>query len=369
MTSLGPTGERALFRSVSAWGVEQVSADLGALERGFHALVMTFEGELVAARMGQVVHHPDDPWAGSRLLHAPVRSSPSTARWDTSLDEDTYRDGVRRIRRHIADGTVYQVNLCRVLRRELDDAQDRPEDMDALFLDVLAHNPAPHAARLDIAGHLDVVSASPELYLRRDGRKIASAPIKGTASTLELMLGKDATENIMITDLVRNDLQRVCEPGTVAVEGLLSPEEHPGLVHLVSTVVGQLRPHVSWREIIGATFPPGSVSGVPKLSALDVIRELEATPRGPYCGAVGWIDADRDEAELAVGIRTFWREVRPRTGRRCESESSPIVSEGLLFGAGAGITWDSDPAGEWVETQLKARRLLAIADGAACREN
>lgn len=148
----------------------------------------------------------------------------------------------------------------------------------------------------------------------------------------------------MITDLVRNDLQQVCRPGTVSVEALLAVEQHPGLVHLVSTVAGQLRDDVRWAQVLDATFPPASVSGAPKSSALRIIDALEDEPRGPYCGAVGWVDADRGTAELAVGIRTFW------------------WRDGVLrFGTGAGITWGSDPDGEWAETELKARRLVALA--------
>ena len=143
-----------------------------------------------------------------------------------------------------------------------------------------------------------------------DGR-VTSAPIKGTATVPSGLTSKDEAENVMITDLVRNDLQRVCEPGTVEVTHLLELQEHPGLVHLVSTVAGDLRAEVPtgadpWGEILDALYPPASVSGAPKLAALRVIGELEPVPRGPYCGAFGWIDADANRAELAVAIRTFW---------------------------------------------------------------
>ena len=164
------------------------------------------------------------------------------------------------------------------------------------------------------------------------------------------MLPKDYAENVMIADLVRNDLQRVCRPGTIVVDRLCGVEAHPGLVHLVTDVSGELLPEVAWRGILDASFPPGSVSGAPKSSALRIIGELEPIARGPYCGAIGWIDAERDEAELAVGIRTFWADGGPR-------------ARTLHFGAGAGITWGSDPSAEWEETQLKAARLIGLASG------
>jgi para-aminobenzoate synthetase component 1 len=130
------------------------------------------------------------------------------------------------------------------------------------------------------------------------------------------------------------------------VPSLLRTEQHPGLVHLVSTVQGELREGVSWAEILRATLPPGSVSGAPKRAALDLIAELELVSRGPYCGAVGFVDADAGQAVLAVGIRTFWWH-----------------GGTLRFGTGAGITWGSDPAGEWQETELKAARLVRLASG------
>jgi len=189
-----------------------------------------------------------------------------------------------------------------------------------------------------------VASASPELFLRRSGDTVESGPIKGTARTAADLLDKDHAENVMIVDLVRNDLGRVAATGSVEVPELCAVEEHPGLVHLVSTVRARLRPGVGWTEILAATFPPGSVTGAPKSSALRLIDELEPRARGPYCGAVGWVDADQREACLAVGIRTFWL----RSGTLC-------------FGTGAGITWRSDPQQEWEETELKAARLIALA--------
>ncbi len=163
------------------------------------------------------------------------------------------------------------------------------------------------------------------------------------------MLDKDVAENVMITDLVRNDLSHVCRPGTVRVDALLEEQQHPGLVHLVSTVSARLRDGVGWRELIDAAGPPGSVSGAPKSTALQAISALEPVPRGPYCGGLGWVDATTGDGELAVGIRTFWW--------------TPEDGGVLRFGTGAGITWGSDPQGEWDETVLKASRLVGLASG------
>src|SRR5438270_75626 len=212
--------------------------------------------------------------------------------------------------------------------------------------DALARgNPAPHAATVWLpAAGLAIASASPELFLRRDGRAVTSRPIKGTAAAPAGFLAKDRAENVMIVDLVRNDLGRVCEYGSIHVPALCEVERHPGLHHLVSTVEGELRPGIGWAELLDATFPPGSVVGAPKLAALRVIQELEPVPRGPYCGSIGWVDADRKQGELNVAIRTFWLE----DGR-------------VHFGTGGAVTWDSTPEGEWAETELKASRLLSLA--------
>jgi len=261
------------------------------------------------------------------------------------MDESGYRKAVDRIRTYIAAGQVYQANLCRIMEARLPD----PAAADVVGLaGLLARgNPAPYAAVVRLPAHgVNIASASPELFLRRDGDTVASSPIKGTGATAADLLPKDQAENVMIVDLVRNDLGRVSSPGSVTVPVLCAVEHHPGLVHLVSTVQGRLQPGAGWAELFAATFPPGSVTGAPKSSALRIIRELEPVPRGPYCGAVGVVDADRRSGVLAVGIRTFW-----------------TVEDRVCFGTGAGITWGSDPAREWMETELKAARLLSVAQG------
>ena len=220
-------------------------------------------------------------------------------------------------------------------------------DVAALGAALADGNPAPYSAVVRIpAVGCHVASASPERFLSRDGDIVESRPIKGTAPTPSGLTEKDRAENVMIVDLVRNDLGRVCEFGSVEVPDLLALEHHPGLVHLVSTVRGRLRPGRGWADAIAATFPPGSVTGAPKLAALDHIAALEPVPRGVYCGAVGWVDADRKQGDLNVAIRTFW-----------------VEDEQLHLGTGGGITWGSDPLDEWEETELKARQLLRVASG------
>jgi para-aminobenzoate synthetase component 1 len=178
----------------------------------------------------------------------------------------------------------------------------------------------------------------------------------------------------MITDLVRNDLGRVARTGSVSVPDLCVLEHHPGLVHLVSRVRCQLADDTTWADLLRATTPPGSVSGAPKSSALRAIANLEPTARGPYCGAVGWV-RDRVEGSLAVGIRTFWFDCDHRAAPAADrgpashaSGTSGTARNALHFGTGAGIVWDSDPLGEWEETALKARRLIALASASTAEQ-
>ncbi len=310
--------------------------DVAALESaGFWAVVLPFAGTPICARFAQV--RPARPWPG------PPWRGPDVDAWTSSLSEEEFKAGVRAIRASIEAGDVYQVNLTRRLSATMPPGGD----IAALGAALAEGNPAPYSAVVRIpAADCYVASASPERFLRRDGDLVSSSPIKGTAPDPSGLTGKDRAENVMIVDLVRNDLGRVCEFGSVSVPGLLLLEHHPGLVHLVSTVTGRLRPGCGWADAIQATFPPGSVTGAPKVSALQRIAALEPTLRGVYCGAVGWVDADRRQGDLNVAIRTFWHEA----GR-------------LHFGTGGGITWDSDPDDEWAETELKARHLLRVASG------
>jgi para-aminobenzoate synthetase component I len=316
-----------------ATGLQDVTSDLAALDgTGFWVVVVTFEGTVSCARFADVLPAPvpDIGWSG-----------PQWDSWSSTMDQPAYVAAVRRVQAAIAAGDVYQVNVCRILSAPLS------PDADVLGLArrLAVGNPAPFAATVRLpAQRLHIATASPELYLRRRGRVVESGPIKGTAPTPAQLLPKDVAENVMIVDLVRNDLGRVARTGSVTVPALCRVEQHPGLAHLVSTVRAELRPGAGWADLLAASFPPGSVTGAPKSSALRLIDEIEPASRGPYCGAIGWVDADRQEGELAVAIRTFWH-----------------ADNRLCFGTGAGITWGSDPAGEWAETELKAAHLLGLA--------
>jgi len=322
----------------TATGLVTVCDDPAVLdEGGWWAVVVDFEGAATFARFAHVERGPmpDAAWPGI-----------DTRAWSTSMSQGEYEAAVSMVRDRVAEGFVYQANICRMLSAPMPDDVD---DLTGLASLLAARQGAPFTGLVRLPAHgVHVASASPELFLRRDGQRLWSSPIKGTGRTAADLLDKDTAENVMIVDLVRNDLGRVCRTGSVTVPRLLTVEEHPGLVHLVSTVSGDLADDATWADVLTATFPPGSVSGAPKHSALQVIADLEPVPRGPYCGAVGWVDADRRRAELAVGIRTFFG-------------SDHNGARRLHFGTGAGITWGSDPGREWDETQLKAERLLAVA--------
>jgi para-aminobenzoate synthetase component 1 len=306
----------------------EISHDPVCLEDGgFWAVSTTFENEFTAAKFKTVIDasFPATPWIPMKGL------------WSSSLSADQYVAYVERIRKSVADGWVYQVNACRRLTH-----QDEGQSLRGLFSQILKNNPAPWASYFEVPGVM-IASASPELFLSRNGSTVKSSPIKGTQATNSQQFGaKDQAENVMIVDLMRNDLGQICKSGTVEVPRLLSSEEHPGLQHLVSDVQGELLEGISWKQIFTSLSPPGSVSGAPKSSATQVISENEIA-RGPYCGALGWVQGD--QAVLSVAIRTFWKDIY------------------INFGTGAGITWGSDARAEWEETQLKAKRLISIAGG------
>jgi len=272
-------------------------------------------------------------------IRPPLGDSPqgmfALGEWQRTWDDADYADAVESVRAAIARGDVYQVNLVQHL--------SAPFHGDPAGLARALAPLHPLARRPFVTDEWAVVSASPELLLAKRGRRVWTSPIKGTRP---LGVGglseseKDAAENVMIVDLERNDLSRVCEPGSVHWPELLVERELAGVVHLVSTVEGTLREDVGLAELLEATFPGGSVTGAPKISAVDQIAALEPVGRGASMGALGTLWPNGD-VELAVTIRTF------------------AISEGRVhLWVGGGIVWDSDPEAEIAESWVKAQPLL-----------
>ena len=332
-----------------ATGVSDVTNDLGALDGGGRwAVLLPYSGLPVAIRFRSWLEQPRvvRPMGLGSSEVGPIRwQGPPANSWNSSVDEPEYLAAVEEVRTAIAAGSVYQANICRVLSAQLPDTGQ--SDLAGLYELLRVGNPAPYSGMICAPElGIEVVTASPELFLERQEGVIRSGPIKGTGKVAGDLTAKDEAENVMIVDLVRNDLSKVCATGSVTVPELLKVEVHPGLVHLASYISGTLLPDAGWPQIIEATFPPGSITGAPKSSAIRIIGELEPAPREYYCGAIGWVDADEGTACLAVAIRTFWK------------------SAGQLhFGTGAGITWSSDAQAEWRETQLKAAHLTTVAAG------
>jgi para-aminobenzoate synthetase component 1 len=291
--------------------------------------------------------HPDD---------AADRGEP--LRFRSSLTREAYEAGVRRVRDHIAHGDIYQANLTRRLATPYDgDPWDR-------YRRLRTGDPSLFSAYLDLGSSPEtgrpraLLSASPEPFLSLDPDGfVASDPIKGTrprgrdraedrALACELLASaKDRAENVMIVDVLRNDLGRVCVPGTVRVPRLCRLERTAAVQHLVSTVTGRLTADRDAFDLLSASFPGGSITGAPKIRAMEILEELEPVRRGPYTGALGWIGPD-DAMQTSILIRTFIAD-----GRR------------MTLHVGGGITWGSDPAAEWEETVAKARGPLSAIGG------
>jgi len=291
-------------------------------------------------------------WAQKRL-QAPLRPSsgvfrrPPPSSVTSNFTRAEYESAVARIRDYIAAGDVYQVNLA---QRFQTPCAGPPLD---LYRRLRARSAAPFGAYLAL-GPLTIASISPERFVRLDAAtRVAEArPIKGTrprgATPAEdaALAGaltaseKDRAENVMIVDLLRNDLGKVCRPGSVRVPELYALESHPTVHHLVSTVTGVLGDGADAFDLLRAAFPGGSVTGAPKIRAMEIIAELERGRRGVYCGAIGYVSATGG-MDLNIPIRTV-----------------VLQDGGASFHAGAGIVWDSDPAAEYEETLAKARPMM-----------
>jgi para-aminobenzoate synthetase component 1 len=275
---------------------------------------------------------------GIRRFDEPVPSASefSVGDWERTWDTEGYSSAIAAVRQAIAEGDVYQVNLVQHLSAPF---SGDPGGLADRLAPLHPLRPAPFAG-----DGWTIVSGSPELFLARRGHRVWTAPIKGTRPLEEDDLSeseKDAAEHLMIVDLERNDLSRVCEPGSVRWPGLMTEQELAGVKHLVTRVEGRLRDDVGLAELLEAMFPGGSVTGAPKISAVDLIAALEPVGRGASMGALGrvWPNGDLD---LALTIRTF------------------AVADGRIhLWVGGGIVWDSDPAEEIEEAWVKARPLLA----------
>jgi len=257
-------------------------------------------------------------------------------RWDRSWSDLEYAAAVESVRDSIAAGDVYQVNLVQHLSAPF---RGDPAGLAAALAPLRPLVPRPL-----VGDGWAIVSASPELFLGRRGRRVWTMPIKGTRPLGMPGLTeseKDAAEHVMIVDLERNDLARVCEPGTVRWPELMAPRGLAGVEHLVSRVEGVLREDVGLTELLEATFPGGSITGAPKIAAVDLIAALEPVGRGASMGAYGTIRPNGD-LDLALTIRTF------------------AVADGRIhLWVGGGIVWDSDPAEEIEESWTKAAPLLS----------
>ena len=275
-----------------------------------------------------------------------LRGAPEIA-WRPTQSRDAYGANVEKVKAYIRAGDIYQANIAQRFVASM------PAGASAwdLYRVLRAANPAPFAAFLD-CGSRQILSSSPELFLRAEGRAVETRPIKGTArrgadpaadrAAAQALLAsrKDRAENVMIVDLLRNDLSRVCEPASVAVPRLCDLETYAGLHHLVSSVTGRLRDGIDALDLLAASFPGGSITGAPKLRAMEIIAEIEGVSRGVYCGSIGALGFDGDMA-LNIAIRTI------------------VVDGGALeLRVGGGITMLSEPDVEYEETLTKALRIF-----------
>jgi para-aminobenzoate synthetase component I len=264
----------------------------------------------------------------------------------------SYQRAVAKVIEYILAGDIFEANIAQRFSAQL------AENFSpfALYLRLRELNPAPFAAYLNFADVI-IASASPERFLQLDGRMVEARPIKGTRArsteTLEDALiaeelkasAKDRAENVMIVDLLRNDLSRVCKDFTVIVTKLCELESYATVHHLVSVVSGELLEGLSAIDLLQATFPGGSITGAPKIRAMEIINEIEPTARGPYCGCIGYLGFDGN-MDCSITIRTF-----------------ALHNGTLTFQAGGAVVADSDPVLEYEETLAKARVLLLALTG------
>ncbi len=287
---------------------------------------------------------------GQRICSPEVHglsTGPFSAKLSDSGDSrEAYTAKVSAVRDEIRAGKVYQACLTRQEEWAYDG------DMRSFALDLYKSNPAPFSAMIAAPGHA-VVSSSPERFVRLADGRLAACPIKGTAprgNTPEedraladelLASGKNLAELAMIVDLLRNDLSRACVMPSVVVDAFPVLQSYANVHHLVAIVSGRVKPGLTLEALLAALFPGGSVTGCPKLAAMQLIRRLEAHPRMLYTGALGWFSAEMDQLDFNIPIRSVWA-----------SDSR------LRFGVGGAVVWDSDPDDEYEETLHKGRSIV-----------
>ena len=314
-----------------------------------------YEGEFSFGQYSQMLifDHSHDQWWELGELSGQLAESTDDAATISSFKplqtESQFIESVQRVQEWIRAGDIYQANLSQAFEAKIEGGS-----LFGLYESLRDASPAPMSAWLSLAGK-EVLSSSPESFLRISGRQVETRPIKGTRprfedpdadtrSAYELQTSpKEIAELIMITDLLRNDLGQVCEFGSVEVREMLQLEALEQVHHLVSTITGTLTKDRDAIDCLAACFPGGSITGAPKKRAIEIIEQLEARKRGIYCGAIGWLGAN-GESSFNIAIRTLVRE-----------------GEHLSYQVGAGIVADSDPAHEYQETLQKAAGIrLAI---------
>ncbi len=354
-----------LARHLERLPVPQADVDVPEMMVGFYDVIVALDLHQRRAWIlasGFPEHTPAARWRRARARAEQMRvwlSEPPPQLPDPPLltvasnfTPQGYCQSVRRVREYILAGDIFQANFTQRFRGGVPVGYP----YFALYHRLRRRSPAPYAAYLNF-GEVVIASASPERFLRLDAGRVDTRPIKGTrprgvaaaedaALADELLRSeKDRAENTMIVDLLRNDLSRVCLPGSVRVPRLCSLESYATVHHLVSTVTGELEPGRDALDLLKLAFPGGSITGAPKIRAMEIIAELEGVPRGPYCGSIGYLSFSGD-MDTSIVIRTLI-----------------FVAGQVFFSVGGGVVADSDPEAEYQESMDKARALLDVLEG------
>ncbi|MCW5588154.1 MAG: aminodeoxychorismate synthase component I [Legionellales bacterium] len=344
-----PDMTMGFYDCVIVW--DHFEKEVWIFSHGFPELEMTKRYKRALARM---------QWLENILYLAKNKEMHHRASWwfnnenkiTSNFSKSSYLNNVKKIIEHIHAGDIFQANFTQLFSGKL------PRGVSAfdLFLITREKNPAPFSAWLNF-DKVQIVSASPERFLKLDHGMVETRPIKGTKprgnnlqhdNLLRIALSqseKDRAENIMIVDLMRNDLSRVCEPDSVRVEKLCEVESYETVHHLVSSIIGKLHPQFDAIDLLMATFPGGSITGAPKVKAMEIISRLEQHTRGVYCGSIGYIGFNGN-MDTSISIRTY-----------------TLKSENVWFQAGGGIVADSSCLDEYEESLTKSKILKTILQG------